>query len=68
MSHATGGSPPPSCLFFMLHSMQHELDHEVKTAAVLKQVVDKRKTMNEKNVSTTLDNTTHDIQEARDDN
>ena len=29
---------------------------------------DRRKTMDEKNVSTTLDNTADDIQEARDDN
>jgi hypothetical protein len=36
---------------------QHELDF-----------VDRRKTMDEKNVSTALDNTADDIQEARDDN
>ena len=50
----------------MLHSMQHELDYAAKTAAVL--VAERRKAMNEKNASTTLDNTAHDIQEARDDN
>jgi hypothetical protein len=49
---------------------QHELDYATKTAAVLKQVADRRKTMNEKNSSTALDNTVDDIhwQEARDDN
>ena len=47
---------------------QHELDYASKTAAVLKQVADMRKTMNEKNTSTSLDNTADDIQEARDDN
>ena len=47
---------------------QHELDYAAKTAAVLKQVADRRKTMHEKNTSTTLDNTADDIQEARDDN
>jgi hypothetical protein len=47
---------------------QHELDYVAKTAAVLKQVADRRKTMNEKNARTALDNTTDDIQEARDDN
>ena len=36
---------------------QHELDY-----------TDRRKGMNEKNASTTLDNTADDIQEARDDN
>ena len=36
---------------------QHELDYD-----------DRRKTMDEKNASTALDNTTNDIQEARDDN
>ncbi len=36
---------------------QHELDY-----------ADKRKAMNEKNASTALDNTTDDIQKARDDN
>ena len=36
---------------------QHELDYD-----------DGMKTMNEKNVSTALDNTVDDIQEARDDN
>jgi hypothetical protein len=41
---------------------QHELDYVAKTAAVLKQVADRRKTMNEKNNNTTLDNTTDDIQ------
>ena len=46
---------------------QHELDYAAKTAVVLKQVTDRRKSMNEKNVSTALDNTTDDIQEARDD-
>jgi hypothetical protein len=47
---------------------QHELDYSAKTTAVLKQVADRRKAMNEKNVRTALDNTAHDIQEARDDN
>ena len=47
---------------------KHELDYASKTAAVLKQVTDMRKAMNEKNVSTSLDNTADDIQEARDDN
>jgi hypothetical protein len=47
---------------------QHELDYAAKTAAVLKQVADRRKGMNEKNASTVLDNTADDIQEARDDN
>ena len=47
---------------------QHALDYEMKTAAVLKQVADRKKTMNEKNTSTALDNTADDIQEARDDN
>jgi len=36
---------------------QHELDY-----------VDRRKTMDEKNASTALNNTADDIQEARDDN
>ena len=36
---------------------QHELDYD-----------DRRKAMDEKNVSTALDNTVDDIQEARDDN
>jgi hypothetical protein len=36
---------------------QHELDY-----------ADRRKAMDEKNVSTALDNTADDIQEARDDN
>jgi hypothetical protein len=36
---------------------QHELDYD-----------DRRKTMDEKNASTALDNTADDIQEARDDN
>jgi hypothetical protein len=36
---------------------QHELDY-----------VDRRKSMDEKNASTALDNTADDIQEARDDN
>ncbi len=36
---------------------QHELDY-----------ADRRKTMDEKNASTSLDNTADDIQEARDDN
>jgi hypothetical protein len=48
--------------------MQHELDYAAKTAAVLKQVADRRKSMNETNARTTLDNTADDIQEARDDN
>ena len=47
---------------------QHELDYAAKTAAVLKQVADRRKSMNEKNARTALDNTADDIQEARDDN
>ena len=47
---------------------QHELDYVAKTADVLKQVADRRKDMNEKNVRTTLDTTPDDIQEARDDN
>jgi hypothetical protein len=46
---------------------KHELDYSTKIAAVLKQVADGRKTMNEKN-TTALDNTTDDIQEARDHN
>jgi hypothetical protein len=46
----------------------HELDYASKTAVVLKQVADMRKAMNEKNASTSLDNTADDIQEARDDN
>ena len=40
----------------------------MKTAAVLKQVADRKKAMNEKNASTALDKTADDIQEARDDN
>jgi hypothetical protein len=47
---------------------QHALDYEMKTAAVLKQVADRKKAMNEKNASTALDKTADDIQEARDDN
>ena len=47
---------------------QYELDYAAKTAAVLKQVADRRKAMNEKNASTALDNTADDIQEVRDDN
>jgi hypothetical protein len=47
---------------------QHDLDYASKTAAVLKQVADRRKAMNEKNTRTTLDNTADDIQEVRDDN
>ena len=47
---------------------QHELDYVAKTAAVLKQVADRRKGMTEKNARTALDNTVDDIQEARDDN
>ena len=47
---------------------QNELDYASKTADVLKQVTDMRKTMNEKNASTSLDNTADDIQETRDDN
>ena len=46
---------------------QHALDYEMKTAAVLKQVADRKKAMNEKNASTALDKTADDIQEARDD-
>ncbi len=40
----------------------------MKTAVVLKQVVDRKKVVNEKNTSTVLDKTADDIQEARDDN
>ena len=47
---------------------EHELDYVAKTAAVLKQVADRRKGMNEKNARTALDNTPDDIQETRDDN
>jgi hypothetical protein len=47
---------------------QHELDYAAKTAAVLSQASDRRKDMNEKNTRTARDNTTDDIQEARDDN
>jgi hypothetical protein len=47
---------------------QHALDYVAETAAVLKQVADRRKAMNEKNASTALDNTADDIQEARDGN
>jgi len=47
---------------------QHALDYAAKTAAVLQQVADRRKAMNEKNASTALDKTADDIQEARDDN
>jgi hypothetical protein len=47
---------------------QHELDYATKTADVLSQVADRRKTMNEKNTRIARDNTTDDIQEARDDN
>ncbi len=47
---------------------QHELDYSAKTAAVLSQVVDRRKAMNEKNTRTVRDNTVDDIQEVRDDN
>ena len=36
---------------------QHELDYAAKTAAVLKQVTDRRETMHEKDASTALDNT-----------
>ena len=39
----------------------------MKTAAVLKQVADRKKAVNDNNASTALDNTTDDIQEARDD-
>ena len=46
---------------------QYAIDYAAKTAALLQEVADERKTVNEKNVSTTLDNTTDDIQEARDD-
>ena len=46
---------------------QHELDYVAKTAAVLKQVADRRKTMNEKNASRSLDNRADNIQEVRDD-
>ncbi len=34
---------------------QYALDYEMKTAAVLKQVADRKKAMNEKNASTALD-------------
>jgi hypothetical protein len=37
----------------------------MKTAAVLKQVADRKKDMNEKNASTALDKTADDIQEAK---
>ena len=47
---------------------QYALDYEMKTAAVLKQVADRKKAVNEKNASTALDKTADDIQEARDDN
>jgi hypothetical protein len=40
---------------------QHELDYAAKTADVLKQMADRRKSMNEKNDSTALENTTDDI-------
>jgi hypothetical protein len=40
----------------------------MKTAAVLKQVADRKKAVNEKNASTALDKTVDDIQETRDDN
>jgi hypothetical protein len=59
MCHGTGWSSPPACLFFMMHSMQYELDYTTKTADVLKQVDYRKKSMNEKNTSTTLDNTTN---------
>ena len=39
---------------------QHKLDCTDKTTVVLKQVADRRKGMNEKNVRTALDNLTHD--------
>ena len=39
---------------------QHQLDYVAKTVDVLKQVDDRRKGMNEKNVRTSLDNLTHD--------
>ncbi len=47
---------------------QHELDYTSKTAVGLKEVTDRRKFVNEKNTSTTLDNTVDDIQETRDNN
>jgi hypothetical protein len=40
------------------------LDYAAKTAALLKQVADRRKAMNEKNARTALGNTADDIQEA----
>jgi hypothetical protein len=40
----------------------------MKTTAVLKQVTDRKKAVNEKNTSTALNKTADDIQEARDDN
>jgi hypothetical protein len=46
----------------------YALDYEMKTTVVLKQVDDRKKTVNEKNTSTALDKTTDNIQEARDDN
>jgi hypothetical protein len=52
----------------ILFQKQHDLDYSSKTAAVLKQVADRRKAMNEKNARTELDNTADDIQEAREDN
>jgi hypothetical protein len=47
---------------------QYTLDYEMKTADVLKQVTDRKKSVNEKNARTELDKTTDNIQETRDDN
>ncbi len=49
-------------------SVMHTIDYVDKTTTVLKEVDDKRKVVNEKNVSTTHDNRADDIQETRDDN
>ena len=46
---------------------QYDLDYTTKTVVVLKQVTDRRKPMNEKNVRMVLDNTSVDIHEVRDD-
>ncbi len=46
---------------------QYDLDYATKTVVVLKQVVDRRKSMNEKNTRMTLDNTVAEIHESRDD-
>ncbi len=46
---------------------KYDLDYGTKTVDVLKQVTDRRKPMNEKNVRMVLDNTVTDIHEVRDD-